>query len=348
MTMLSAIKRNDGAGALLLVFYVAFTFATTLHSQSAQTELSRGDSKIKKVETAEVRAIEPGTLFDPEHQREVYWHDSDWKINLVIPASKNHVHQISVQSNSGTNSTVVLPDYFYQIDEILRGPEDKAIVLEEDGSYSQDFAVIDLKQGKLIAQIAAAYGVEISPNRRFVFFQRWVARFAKESENEFGIYDLVKSTRANVCSYSKKDPRHEHLELAELGFPVYPQRPGQTDCSAPDDSNDDNQALLSSWAEDSTKVVFADVKGSVMSLILVTMPIGAKDVPETSMYTLKGAQDVCAGATDAAGDANCDVIKSIGWGDGYVTASFRHQFGTPLNLQLTIPISSFVPIGKSE
>lgn len=328
---------------LLLCFVLA---AVTLHCQSAIRDHTAGDSKVKSIDTAEVRLIEPGSLFDPEHQREVYWHDPEWKIDLVIPSSKDQARRVSVRSNSGTVSTIELPDFFYQIDEILRAPGDKAIVVEEDGSYSQDFAVIDLKAGKLIAQIGAAYGVEISPDRRFVFFQRWVARFVRDSENMFGLYDLLKTPRENVCGYSQKDPKHEHIELAELGFPVYPQTPGQTDCTAPDDLNDDNEALMSSWAEDSTKFVFADVKSGIMSLILVTMPVGTIDVPKTSVYTLKGTQDVCAGAADAARDPDCDVIQSLGWEGESVTASFHHRFGTNLDLQLTVPTSLFVPIGN--
>lgn len=349
MAIFGVIEKNSKTSALPLVSCLVLTFALTLHCQSA-IDLKVGDSKVKRIGTAEVRLIERGSLFDPEHQREVYWHDPDWKIDLVIPSSKDKAYKVSIRSNSGTASTIELPGNYEQINQILRSPGAKAIVEEEDGEALGDFSVIDLKEGKLIAHVPVAF-TEISPDRRFVFFQRWVARFARdndENENLFAVYDLLKSPQENVCAYDRKDPRHEHLELALQGFQVYPQKPGQTDCTVPDDFTDDNEALKFSWAADSSKIVFADVKSGVMSLVLVTMPVGTKDLPKTSIYTLKGAEDVCAGATDAAGEKNCDyhVIQSVGWEGDAIKVVFHHQFGTKLDLEKTIPLSKFVPVGK--
>jgi len=76
--------------------------------------------------------------------------------------------------------------------------------------------------------------------------------------------------------------------------------------------------------------------------------VGTSDLPKTSTYPLVGAENVCAGATDAVGQPYCDyhVIQSLGWDGDTVTATFNHRFGTPLDTELTIPISKFVPIGK--
>ena len=82
-----------------------------------------------------------------------------------------------------------------------------------------------------------------------------------------------------------------------------------------DGLDDDNMAMNFTWAADSRKIVFADVKSGVMSLVVVTMPVGTKDLPRTSVYPLTGAEDVCAGVTDSAGEKYCNygiMLSSAG------------------------------------
>lgn len=304
-------------------------------------------SVVKQVGTAEVRSTAPGTLFDPKHQPEIFWHDRDWNIDLIRGRTGDEPARVSIRSATGSAAIVNLPNDFEQINSILRSLNDKAIVVAEDNAGTGGFAIIDLKEAKLEDKVGVG-ALFISPSRRFILFKNWYPPHAESYENLYRLYDVMKSARENVCGYRANDPRHLDIDDGMRGFQIFPQRPGQTLCTDPEDDDDDNMATNVVWSPDSSEVAFADVKGTVMSLILVTMPAGAKDLPKTSVYTLKGAQDVCAGATDAAGDVSCDyhVIQSLTWDGDAVKATFHHQFGTKLDLELTIPVSQFIPISK--
>lgn len=122
--------------------------------------------------------------------------------------------------------------------------------------------------------------------------------------------------------------------------------PPRASCSDNDSDQGYEFGTNFTWAPDSDKIVFAVMKGKFMNLVLITMPGSAHDRPMSSIYTLKGTQDACIGATDAAGDQYCDssVIHSLRWERDSVEASFHHQFGTRLDLQITIPTTAFEPV----
>jgi len=312
----------------------------------AKQEMPPSDTEISHIGNAEVKSL-VNTGFYPSRQPEVYWHDSDWKIDLINRASDEKPYEISIRSSSGSVSVVKLPQEYEQVNSIYRAPGDKAIIVEEDHTSSGAFAIVDLKQGRLIDNVGVAFSI-ISPDRRFILYQNWYPAEAEYYENTYHLYDTSRTPRQNVCGYRDNDPKHEYLDDGMRGFQVFPQKAGQPLCSGPEDDDDDNMGTNFTWAPDSSKIVFADVKSGVMSLILVTMPAGASDLPKTSIYALVGAENVCAGATDAAGQPYCDYhdIQSLGWGGDAVTATFNHRFGTPLDLKITIPVSKFVPVGK--
>lgn len=302
-------------------------------------------SEIHHVDSAEVREVASGSTFDPVHQPQVYWHDRDWDLDLLIPSTDREIYRLSIRSGSENKAVVPLPKVYEQVNSIVRAPGDKAIVVEESHTGSGAFALIDLRSGELIDNIGMGFGF-LSPNRRFILYQNWYPNEATSYENMYRLYDTLKSPRENVCGYNDNDPRHASLDEGMRGFQVYPPKPGPLNCSGPEDDNDDNMGTNFTWAPDSSKLVFADMRGGVMSLIVVVVPVSVNDQPKTLAYPLKGAEDICAGATDAAGEPNCDFheIQSIGWDGDEVKAIFQHQFGTKLNLQMLIPISKFAPI----
>ena len=336
------IERAVQALALLCV-----TLAISLNTDG-QTLIGQKTprSEVRNIGAAEVKSVIQGSMVEPRYQPEVYWHDREWRMDLVIPEGTDHVPKVSIRSNSGNVLVVKLPEYYEQIREILRGPGDKAMVLEDNHSAEGDFAIIDLNSGEMIDNIDDSYATT-SPDRRFIIFdisQPVVAGTAPD-ESRYRLYDLLKSPQENTCGHLKNDPKRPDPDMR--GIQVYPESKGKITCESVDE-NDDNSGSSFTWSPDSSKLVFADVKSGVMSLVLVTMPDSKTDLPKTSVYTLKDAQDVCAGATAADGENYCDyhVIQSLGWEGDSVTAVFHHQFGTPLDLQLTIPVSAFVPIGK--
>ena len=334
-----------------IVFFVFLCVSSSAQERTQSATEKRGvpplGTEIRLIETAEAKRVVK-TGFLPSRQPEVYWHGTDWNIDLVIPSSEENPYSVSVRSSCGNARTLELPESYAQVDSISAAPGDKAIVVGECGGTCNAFAVIDLKRGKVIDDIAVENSF-MSPDRHFILYDNGYTPHSDDNENLYHLYDTLKSPRENTCGFRDNDPQHKDLDDTLRGFQVYPQKPGQILCT--DDENeslDDNMATNFIWAEDSSKIVFADAKSGVMSLVLVSMPVGTKDLPKTSVYALTGAEDVCAGSTDATGEKNCDyhVIQTLEWEGDAVRAVFHHQFGTNLDLQMTIPVSKFIPIGR--
>jgi hypothetical protein len=342
MTASGEIKRKSKASVLVLVFSFVLSVSCSGNGQTL-TQQRAPRSEVRHIGGAEVKLVVQGSLVDPQQQPEVYWHDPEWSIDLVAPESADQAPRISIRSHLGNTSLAKLPEYYEQISEILRGPEDKAIVLEDNHLAESDFSIIDLKSGQLMNNVGVAF-TEVSPNRRFVFFEDvrpLVADTAKD-ESRYRLYDALKSPRGNTCGYRRNDPTHKYLDPDMRGFQVYPRNPGHTTCDSVDE-DDDNSGSNFVWADDSSKIVFADLKNNVMSLVLVMMPLNTKDPPRTLLYPLTGAENVCAGAK------YCDsIVKSLTWNSDAVNVAFVqvNPAGPPIAKSLTIPLSKFVPIGK--
>ena len=318
-------------------------------SNSTSPPKKQLDTEVKHIGTAEATTVVK-TGFYPDRQPKVYWHDQDWNIDLLIPASGEDPYSLSISSRGGVASIVKLPDLYSQINTISRAPGDKAIIEVDCGGTCSGFLIVDLRQGKVIDDIGCEF-TNISPNHSFILYENWFPAHAESHVNQYHLNDVTKSPRENVSSNRDNDPQHKDLDGNMRGFQVYPQKPGQVICNdvEDDDNPDDNLATNFTWAADSSKIVFADVKSGVMSLILVTMPGGAKDLPRTSTYALIGQEDACEGVTDAAGERHCDyhTIKFLGLdGDNVKAAFLLHENGKPVEKDMTIPLSKFVPIGK--
>jgi len=318
---------------LLILVCVNVVFLSQAHAQK------RFDTEITQVGDAQVQTmVENG--FSPDRQSVVFWHDPEWSIDLLLPSNRDGIFSVRIQSRTGGRSIVALPERARQIKSVIRAPDDRAIVSTE-GSETFGFVILDLKKAEIVDDVDSS-GIQISPNRRFILFDSWFANWDDSVPHTFRLYDVLRTPRDNTCRYLVRDSKHEKLDDYLRGIQVYP--PMQT-CS-------DNEANLGldyganfSWAPDSSRIVFADAKRGVMRLVLVTMPTGMHDPPKTSLYVLKGSQDVCASAI-GAGEKNCDynVIQSLGWNEGSVKATFHRRFGTPRDLQLTLPVSAFVPL----
>lgn len=306
--------------------------------------------EVKHIGRAEAASV-VNTGFFPSRQPVIYWHDQDWNIDLVIPptGSENDAYSLRISSSSGAASTVLLPEVYAQIKSITRAPRDKVILDADCGGTCSGFLIVDLKEAKVIDDIGAE-DVTISPDGRFILYNNGYPSHGGEHENLYHLYDTMKPPSENVCGYSRYDSKHERLVEVWRGFQVFPQKPGQIFCTNKENDglDDDNMAMNFTWAADSSKIVFADVKSGVMSLVVVTMPVGTKDLPRTSVYPLTGAEDVCAGVTDSAGEKYCNygIIQSLGWEVNAVKAVFDYQSRTKVGGQMTIPVSKFVAIGK--
>ena len=300
------------------------------------------DTEITQIGEAQVQTMVSNGFF-PDRQPVVFWHDPEWSIDLLLPSDRDGVFSVGIQSRSGARSVVPLPKRVRQITSVVRAPEDRAIVSTE-GSESFGFVILDLKKARVVDDVDSD-GIHISPNRRFILFDSWFANWNDSVPHEFRLYDVLKTPRENTCGYLISDSEHENLDDYLRGIQVFPPMPT---CSDHEKNLGLDEGANFAWAPDSSRIVFADARNGVMRLVLVTMPTGTHDLPKTSVYVLKGPQDVCAGATDAAEEKDCgyDVIQSLGWEGDSVKAAFHRRFRAPRDLQLTVPVSAFVPIQR--
>lgn len=301
------------------------------------------ETQITQVGDAQMQTIVE-TGFFPDRQSVVFWHDPEWSIDLLPTANKDGLFSIRIRSTEGQETFVTLPDDARQIQSVVRAPGDKAIVKVDCDSERDGFLVLDLKMGGIADDVCSS-DLTISPNRRFIIFDNWIANWDDSVPHEFRLYDVLKTPKENTCGFSRSDFKHERLDVYLRGVQVFPPLAA---CS--DNDNDQGFGFGTSftWAPDSRKIVFAAMKGKMMNLVMITIPSSAHSRPTASIFALRGSQDVCAGATYAARDQYCDdgVIKSLRWERDSVKASFHHQFGTPLDTQFTVPVSAFVPINK--
>jgi hypothetical protein len=68
--------------------------------------------------------------------------------------------------------------YVLQIKSISRAPDDKAIAAAECDSELSCFAIVDLKQGKVVDDLGASF-IITSPDRRFIFYKNGCSRTSK-------------------------------------------------------------------------------------------------------------------------------------------------------------------------
>jgi len=329
-----------------------------LRAQQQPIQAQAISTQVIHIGSAEVKSITSTSGYDPDEQPMIYWHDPEWRIDLVLPESQEiRTYSLSIKSGYDIAKIVKLPDDYMQIDSILRAPEDKVIVTADCG-YCNGFIIVDLKDSKVIDNIRTDYP-HISPNRRFILFDLWYPPYAFEAgtgrESQYRLYDTLRSPHDNTCGRMYDGQGHETLSVNMRGLQIFPLELSKNRCTNwEEDEDDENQASSGSdnqgsnfaWSPDSSKVVFADVKSGAISLVLVRMPDDKDGRPQTSIYTFTGAEDVCAGA------ANCDNnnVRSVAWnGDSINVALIQaNQGGRAIEKDLTIPVSKFVPISGGE
>jgi hypothetical protein len=270
---------------------------------------------------------------------DVYWHDDNWKIDLLLPATENDPYSLRIRSSAGREETVKLDYPFDQIASVSVTPNDKAIVVayvygHRTGVFSVA-SIFDLKSGAL-ADTLTALSFSISPNRRFLLYLNSgdFDEGGTEPPYQYRLYDVVKTPRENTCGYRINDRQHESLDEEHRGYPLYPRRPHRTSCSDADlkpfDRDDRDWVSNFLWSDDSSKVAFVDEGNqNNLSVVAVTTPIGSKDPPRVSINRL---------GTSQAGD---DEGAKISWSDPSETAVSVRVGGSKA---VTIPLSQFVPV----
>lgn len=278
----------------LLLLFCALTASAQCPSANHEDAAAQPVTKAEtfRIGTAEVR-IAPDWVGQQSmcQQPDVFWHDKDWNIDLVRPKSEDDQQIfLKIRSAAGVEKNLKLDDLFSQIASISLAPGNQAIVVawvwgHMTGLFSVA-TIVDLASGQKTDQVVAA-SFSISPNRRFLIYENGDDQFYPLYD--YRLYDLLKTPRENTCGYRPADRQHEYIDDEHRGFPLYPRKAGQITCSEPDlkaFGSVVHQPLSDFvWSADSSNVIFADAKnGKVLSVILVTTPVGPKDHPRTSIY----------------------------------------------------------------
>jgi hypothetical protein len=317
----------------------------------------------KQIGNAEVVSVSSPFGAYPKSQPVVYWHDDEWKIDMLPNLTSDGELSMKITPHNGSmkivNFDAVL---FVQVDSITRNQGDGVIVIGEPNGMSSVFSIVDLKLGKIMAG-GLLYEPSISPDRRFLLYKNWYLPHVG-GENQYVLYDTLKTLEENTCGYGENNPEYKR-KSDQIGITqVYPY---QANCLEEEGDTDDNNGISNFiWSSDSSKVVFADVKSGIISLILVKMPHDDSDKnldrdkehegdrdrgrdryndrPQTLTYKFVGTQNVCAGA------ATCDSnnVHSIAWNGDSVNVSLvqANSTGPAIVKNLTIPLSKFVPLAK--
>ena len=304
--------------SIALMFCFIFAMEAPAFSQANQPQVQ---SEIQHSGGAEVRAITRRS-FDPSHQPPIYWHDDDWKIDLITPTPEQGGGTIEIKSNKSAAKIVKLPQTVAQVDSIALGPGDKAIVIDEiSGSGLMSFLIFDLHSGELLDSVPG-FNLSHSPNNRFILY---INGFSPHSpfptEDQYRLYDLLKSPRENTCGFRDNDPKHESLDDTWRGQPIYPLKKGEM--FRPNESENGfkggahQMAGSFWWSQDSAGVLFADSQGGLLSLVLAVMPQASRDNSKTFVYPLPEV------AAEAADKVSWSDIASAEWQGDSVKVTLR-------------------------
>lgn len=282
-------------------------------------------------------------------QPEIHWHDND--IQFDLDASTEH-WIILIRKNSSEAGRVPLPDTIAQVYAIHRAASNRAVILADASAGAHYVAVIGTDPAKLLDSFYTAGRISLSPDNRYVLFIRlYPMHGADNYDDQYRLYNVLGTRASNWPDRPAQDgppnlPANYDDTLA--GVPVYSLKAGEL--GRENTNVEEGQVHLSAsdfiWTADSSKVVFADAQAGVLSLVVVTMPTTAGGKPQTSVYPLVGDENACLGTEE--GDCWSRNVHSLAWDGDNVKAALKiwPQDGKAIDMDLTIPLSKFVPAGK--
>ena len=317
---------------------LGFSFALLSAPQFGQEPNKHLTTEVEHFGSAEAKTVTRSSGLYPSEQPEVYWHDDSCRIDLLPLVSEGDKFKLRVSSSLGGETSIVhLPENYAQIRSILRIPDDKAIVIADISGTVNSFCIVDLKLREVTDQVAM-YSPSVSPDRRFILYVNGFAPHGLYGESEYHLYDTSKTPRENTCGFRQNDPEHKDLDESYRGFQVYPLTESGGSCSGALPEGEDHQKVSDFvWSSDSGKVAFADAKNSVITLIVVELPSGARGLARTVAYPLVGTENVC--------DKECTNlnVRSLSWDGDAIRAklAFTPEVGAVTEKTLEIPLARF-------
>jgi hypothetical protein len=146
------------------------------------------------------------------------------------------------------------------------------------GGGASEVASFDLATGRVV-DVFLGYGLAVSPDGRRLAFQRFYpAHFARGTESQYRLYDVLASPAANRPSYKKGAPPQPTAQrLAEMdktdpvGMAVYPlsaRELGRPNVELPARHAHHGVSAMA-WSPDGRELAFLDRVGGQTSLVLV-------------------------------------------------------------------------------
>jgi hypothetical protein len=306
--------------------------------QFAQDTNRSMGTEIERFGIAEAKMVSRNSGLDPSRQPDVYWHDNEWRLDLLPLSSLNERYKLRISTGDGNKTSFVqLPKDYAQIRSILRNRDDKAIVIADISGTVISFCIVDLKSKSIIDQVAM-YAPSVSPNRRFVLYVNGFAPHGSYGESEYHLYDTFKTPRENTCGFRENDPEHMDLDESYRGFQVYPSTKGGPCLGELPEGEDHQRVSEFVWSPDSNSVVFADAQLGTMTLVIVQMPSQVNDLPRTVVYPLLGAENVCGT------ECSNRNLHSLTWEGEQIRIALAYtpETGPGTENVMEVPLSKFV------
>ncbi|MGD0831585.1 MAG: hypothetical protein ABR907_11610 [Terracidiphilus sp.] len=282
-------------------------------------------------------------------QPEIYWHDSDMSFDL--DASSDDWSVLVKQGNTPAER-VPLPAILEQVNAIHRAAPNRAVLLADLSAGARFVGIIGTSPAKLLDSFWSSAAPSLSPDNRYVLFIRFFPMHGADNyDYQYRLYDVLGTRALNWPDRPAHDaPPNSPTNFDDTlaGVPVYSLKPGELGRQNTNIEEGEVHQSASDfiWTADSSKVVFADAQAGVISLVVVSMPTVAGGKPHTSVYPLAGSENVCLNTSEAA--CYNRNVRSLAWDGDNIKVALKMwpQHGKAIDVDLTIPLSKFVPASK--
>jgi hypothetical protein len=256
-------------------------------------------------------------LFDPPHAAPVSYEDDELSLRLDFSQPRLSV---VVQKKGEPQHEISLPDEMAQVDEILRAPANRALVVGWASGDVHAMTVLELKTIS-VSDFFYAYLPTVSPSGRYIAFVKFYPPHGYDDtsgpEDHYMLYDLTRTASQNRpagIATSRPDV---------VGTTVYPPNIGNRDgdnlrISQGEEHSSAMQTFF--WGPDSDRFVFADKYQGAVELVMARVN-GSGGHP--GVATVEIPQDeLCAKTYMRACDLQLATAEFDATPVGGVTVSF--------------------------
>ena len=247
---------------------VALLLAVTSTTVTRQTPavVSSGEQAGRPSNGQAIVKLGRDVPFDPLHPMPVSYRDDE--ISMSLDFSKPRL-RIVLQKKVGTQHAISLPEEIAQVNEILRGPANRGLVVGECSGDLSALAVLDLNAA-IVSDVVWAYAPDVSPNARYVAFIKFFPAHgygdSDGPEDHYMLYDLTRTALQN------RPPGVKASRTDIVGTTVYPPNIGNRDSD--NLGIPEREAHFAAtdgffWSPTSDRFVFADTYRGALTLVMI-------------------------------------------------------------------------------